>query len=317
MLFFQQIEKYKNNTPVLPLCSFYVLPSEMVALHAGMDAQKQLLSYLTGEETTSPGAVYLNKHQLTSGSPLPEIGFFFLDFGHYERLTIKECLVFWKRLYQSSLSVEAAAGLLHLNTKQKTRIKDLTYSEQKRVQCCLILFQNPAAIVLEEWDQNLDIESKKIILALLMKWKKENKVLLMLTSNMETALTASDLVFRITETTVNTVNMEDSADGESAAEGNAFVFTKIPAKVNDKMILFDPPEIDYIESQDGKVLLFINNESFPCGFTLNELESKLQTYGFFRCHRSYIVNLQKVREVITWTMQESRLCRFPKIKWNS
>ena len=24
-------------------------------------------------------------------------------------------------------------------------------------------------------------------------------------------------------------------------------------------------------------------------------------FGFFRCHRSYIVNLQKVREVITWT----------------
>ncbi|MDR0435024.1 MAG: LytTR family transcriptional regulator DNA-binding domain-containing protein [Gracilibacteraceae bacterium] len=27
----------------------------------------------------------------------------------------------------------------------------------------------------------------------------------------------------------------------------------------------------------------------------------MKPYGFFRCHRSYIVNLQKVREIITWT----------------
>ena len=24
-------------------------------------------------------------------------------------------------------------------------------------------------------------------------------------------------------------------------------------------------------------------------------------YGFFRCHRSYLVNMQKVQEVVRWT----------------
>ena len=47
--------------------------------------------------------------------------------------------------------------------------------------------------------------------------------------------------------------------------------------------------------------LHIKGEGFPTTFTLNELEERLQHFGFFRCHRSYIVNLQKVREVITWT----------------
>ena len=47
--------------------------------------------------------------------------------------------------------------------------------------------------------------------------------------------------------------------------------------------------------------LHINGEEFPTTFTMNELEERLQHFGFFRCHRSYIVNLQKVREVITWT----------------
>ena len=76
---------------------------------------------------------------------------------------------------------------------------------------------------------------------------------------------------------------------------------KIPAKVEDKIILFDPTEIDFIESSDGICLLQVKGEPSPCTFTLNELEQKLKAFGFFRCHRSYIVNLQKVREVITWT----------------
>ncbi|CAM4298801.1 LytTR family transcriptional regulator DNA-binding domain-containing protein [Paenibacillus tarimensis] len=76
---------------------------------------------------------------------------------------------------------------------------------------------------------------------------------------------------------------------------------KIPAKVEDKIILFDPTEINFIESSDGISMLHVKGETFPCTFTLNELEQKLKAFGFFRCHRSYIVNLQKVREVITWT----------------
>lgn len=76
---------------------------------------------------------------------------------------------------------------------------------------------------------------------------------------------------------------------------------KIPAKVDEKMILFAPPEIDYIESQEGKAMIVVNNESYAIESTLTEVEKKLEVYGFYRCHRSYIVNLQKVREIITWS----------------
>lgn len=76
---------------------------------------------------------------------------------------------------------------------------------------------------------------------------------------------------------------------------------KIPAKVGDKLILFDPMEIDYIESSEGVSNLHVMQGTYPCSFSLTVLEEKLKAVGFFRCHRSYLVNLQKVREVITWT----------------
>jgi ABC-2 type transport system ATP-binding protein len=39
----------------------------------------------------------------------------------------------------------------------------------------------------------------------------------------------------------------------------------------------------------------------PTHFTLNELEERLLRSGFFRAHRSYLVNLQHVKEVIPYT----------------
>ncbi|MDU5948385.1 MAG: LytTR family DNA-binding domain-containing protein, partial [Paenibacillus macerans] len=41
--------------------------------------------------------------------------------------------------------------------------------------------------------------------------------------------------------------------------------------------------------------------------TLTQLEQRLLNFGFFRCHRSYILNLQKVREIITWTKNSCSL----------
>ncbi|SDS66645.1 ABC-2 type transport system ATP-binding protein [Paenibacillaceae bacterium GAS479] len=93
---------------------------------------------------------------------------------------------------------------------------------------------------------------------------------------------------------------EESNIGEESVFGS-FRFEKIPTRVNDKIILFNPPEIDYIESSEGQSNLYVNGEMYASAFKINELEVRLQSCGFFRCHRSYLVNLQKVKEVITYT----------------
>jgi len=89
---------------------------------------------------------------------------------------------------------------------------------------------------------------------------------------------------------------------------------KIPAKVNDKIILFDPTEILFIESNEGVSQLHVNEGVFACTIKLGDLEEKLGLFGFFRCHRSYIVNLQHVREVITWTRNSYSLILDDKSK---
>lgn len=93
----------------------------------------------------------------------------------------------------------------------------------------------------------------------------------------------------------------ESTDNQPPAFVQPVRFEKIPAKVGDKLILFDPTEIDYIESHEGVANLHVSQGIYACSMSLSDLEARLKGFGFYRCHRSYLVNLQKVREVITWT----------------
>nr|WP_236782626.1 LytTR family DNA-binding domain-containing protein [Allobacillus saliphilus] len=139
---------------------------------------------------------------------------------------------------------------------------------------------------------------------------KENKTpVLILVSNLEHALLLSDLTYKLKENGLQEIEVAQEELSERTSEAEQISTTslttsklyKVPAKVEDKIILFDPTEIDYIESQDGKAQIVVNYESFALDSTLTEIEKKIEPYGFYRCHRSYIVNLQKVREIITWS----------------
>lgn len=60
-------------------------------------------------------------------------------------------------------------------------------------------------------------------------------------------------------------------------------------------------EIDFIESVNGVSQLNVSGEQFTSSQTMSELEQQLTTLGFFRCHRSYLVNLQQIAELISYS----------------
>jgi len=75
----------------------------------------------------------------------------------------------------------------------------------------------------------------------------------------------------------------------------------IPAKQEGKVDLVDPADILYVMAQDDRAFLQTADGLLPTQFTLAELEKRLSRSGFFRAHRSYLVNLQHVKEVIPFT----------------
>ena len=55
-----------------------------------------------------------------------------------------------------------------------------------------------------------------------------------------------------------------------------------------------PSDIYFVESNLRKVIINMENEHFEIYYTMAELE-KLLGSAFFRCHRGYLVNLDKIR----------------------
>ena len=72
---------------------------------------------------------------------------------------------------------------------------------------------------------------------------------------------------------------------------------KIPCENNGRIILIDVSKISFCYSEGEKNYVKTDKEIYCTTKTLQELAEKT---NFFRCHRSYIVNLEKVKEVYSW-----------------
>ncbi|CAH1058331.1 LytTR family transcriptional regulator DNA-binding domain-containing protein [Paenibacillus pseudetheri] len=223
--------------------------------------------------------------------------------SEYMRLTVQELITF---LIQVTERNERAALLMDyfvLKEERKVRIKDLSSSKRMYVTLLRVFFAHQPTLVLEEPYFYLEEQDRRQFKRILDDLSQEKQILI-LTSNLEDALISCDTIYRLNESGFHPLDIrdieEDKQELRKQDETN-ITLQKISTKRNDKVILFNPPEIDFIESVEGSILVHVDGENYDCALTLTELEQRLLNFGFFRCHRSYIVNLQKVREIITWT----------------
>lgn len=78
---------------------------------------------------------------------------------------------------------------------------------------------------------------------------------------------------------------------------NKQTLKKIPCESNGRIILVDVNKISFCYSEGEKNYVKTDKEIYCTTKTLQELAEKT---NFFRCHRSYIVNIEKVKEVYSW-----------------
>jgi len=75
---------------------------------------------------------------------------------------------------------------------------------------------------------------------------------------------------------------------------------KIPLYRGESIIPTSPERIVFFHSEDGEVLVYAQDGRYRTRCTLNELEHKLSSTGFIRPHRSFLININHVSEVIPW-----------------
>ena len=92
-----------------------------------------------------------------------------------------------------------------------------------------------------------------------------------------------------------------------SGQGKEPVLKRIPVEKNGRIKLLEPGEIVCFFADQGYIVARTGAGDFITNFTLNELEDKIGQRTFFRCHKSYIVNLDYIKEIIPWTYSSYKL----------
>lgn len=99
---------------------------------------------------------------------------------------------------------------------------------------------------------------------------------------------------------------KSSADSESATvqqqrASNGPVRTKLLIRAQNRNLIVDAQDMIYATIEDGVISVVTTSIEGMLNYrTLEELQSNLDPDHFWRAHRSYIVNIHHIKEVIPW-----------------
>lgn len=75
---------------------------------------------------------------------------------------------------------------------------------------------------------------------------------------------------------------------------------KLPLWKDECIFLVHPKDILYCTVLNKEVFVLTNETRFTTQYTLNQLGEKLEGHNFFRSHKSYLVNLDKIYKIVPW-----------------
>lgn len=104
---------------------------------------------------------------------------------------------------------------------------------------------------------------------------------------------------RITEPPV--VPQMTVAQTTAAQTARPSVFNRLLVKNGARNMIVDPQELIYATIESGVITLVTAQMEGQSSFrTLEELQAALDPDMFWRAHRSYVVNVNRIREVVPW-----------------
>ena len=75
---------------------------------------------------------------------------------------------------------------------------------------------------------------------------------------------------------------------------------KITVNIDERLYVISLNDIDYIEASEKETLIFSNQKKYVSKIKISKWEEMLKGDNFYRCHRSFIVNLDKITEIEQW-----------------
>jgi ABC-2 type transport system ATP-binding protein len=195
-----------------------------------------------------------------------------------------------------AIDVLAEVGLAD---QAQVKLDQLSGGLQRRLALGRAILHQPAVLLLDEPFIRCDQATIDIMEAVIRQQQDRGTAVLILAVDQAPLAGLCDPLYRLQNGRLQPVLTFDEKNEQG--ENQPKTPFKIPVKGEDKVILINPAEILYADAGDGRAFVITKDGRLATQFTLTELEERLQRSGFFRTHRSYLVNLQHIREVVTYT----------------
>src|SRR5580704_8741975 len=103
-----------------------------------------------------------------------------------------------------------------------------------------------------------------------------------------------------------TLNQRMSTLISQVRPGQAYL-DRLPVRINDRVILLRTDEVDWIEAEGKYIKLHTGKAHHLLRESISTLETRLDPRKFLRIHRSFIVNIDRIRELEPWFHGEYRV----------
>ena len=299
MIELTHVQKVVDQATVFDLESLKVEPGQIAALIGATGGVKTILwQLLTGRIHPTAGTIRLaSMDPATHWSTLTRlVGLLPQENALYPRLTAQQNLVFYADLY--GLNRGRVTQVLHqvgLTDRANERAESLSPGLARRLAFGRAILHQPRLLILAEPFAECDGPTIDLLSRLLGEFAAANQTILIISAEM-TGLRSLCHTFYMLEQG-KLVNQLSPQPGNQDGR----VPFKIPARLDGKVTLVNASDILYAATDDSKTTLYTHTGPVPTQLTMTEVEERLARQGFFRAHRTHLVNLQHIKEVVAYT----------------
>jgi ABC-2 type transport system ATP-binding protein len=223
------------------------------------------------------------------------VGVLFAEDGLYQHRSVHENLSFFASLHGLNRErIQQVLEISGLADQSSQAVDKLSSSLKRRLAFGRAILHNPQALLLEEPFARCDQASIDLLKRAIRQLAQAGAAILILNSDQASLEDVCDRIYRLERGSLDAVDL-------LANSSDSLPPFKIPVRLEGKVALINPADILFADASEGRAVLQTAAERLPTQFTLGELETRLARRGFFRAHRSYLVNLQHVKEVIPYT----------------
>ncbi len=194
----ENLTKRYGNLPAVDDISFTVSKGEVFAFlgpnGAGKTTTVEIIETIrpptSGKVTLLGMDVTKEKHAI-----VPRIGVLPQGFSSFDRITVRETLQYYSRLYPCrGIDIDRLIELVNLKDKAKEQYKNLSGGLKQRLGIAIALVNDPEVVFLDEPTTGLDPRARREVWEVLQGLKAEGKTVFLTTHYMEEAELLADTV---------------------------------------------------------------------------------------------------------------------------